>query len=99
MSVNYNKTPHDKLVDILFNTPETPEQKKQKKILMILRIINDYHQRKKYIDYQYKIFDAYEKTYIKYLLEEYNYNYVPSNCKLKDNYIITIEDMLSGVFT
>ncbi len=97
MSINYNITPHDKLVDILFNTPDTIEQIKGKQTLMRWRIKNYYYQKKKYIADQYKLFDTRERIYINHLLEEYNY--LPSKYIFKDDYVITIDDMLSGIFT
>ncbi len=92
-----NNTPHDRLVEILFNTPETPEQKKVKKELMKLRIKYYNLQREIYINNQYKQLELKERSYINHLLEEYNY--IPKKYEYKENFIITIEDMLSGILT
>jgi hypothetical protein len=99
MSVSNHKTQHDKLVDILFNTPETPEQIRQKKILMILRIKHYYYQKKKYIDNNYDFLYTHEREYVNKFIKEYNYIQQKYKFKFKYDYIITIEDMLSGVFT
>ncbi len=86
-------TPHDKLIQILFNTPQTEELIKKKQCLMKLRIKNYYYQKQKYINHFYKLLEIKERNYINYLLNDdiktiYN----------KENIIITIDDMLSGVF-
>jgi hypothetical protein len=94
---NDNRTPHERLIEILFNTPETPEQKKAKKELMKLRIKYYNLQKEIYLDNQYKILELNDRKYINHLLEEYNY--IPKKYNYKKDFVITIEDMLSGVFT